>query len=139
MSSGDLKRYKYFKISKSVFFTITIIFLHSIWWESKNKNKCRPAYKLIHAQNVAKLYENWDECQLEITWMINCFKKILIKIHTIVQLNWTLLNPYAPLEIKKITPCHLYLTMFQYILSYKGQNISDHLLYYKKRIFENNV
>ena len=35
MNSGDLKRYKYVKISKSNFFTITILSLHSIHSESK--------------------------------------------------------------------------------------------------------
>ena len=35
MNSGDLKMYKYVKISKSNFFTITLLSLHSICSESK--------------------------------------------------------------------------------------------------------
>ena len=37
MNSGDLKTYKYEKISKSNFFTTSILSLHSICSESNNK------------------------------------------------------------------------------------------------------
>ena len=39
MNSGDHKTYKYVKISKSNFFAITILSLHSICLESKNTTK----------------------------------------------------------------------------------------------------
>ena len=38
MNSGDLKMYKYVKISKLNFFMFTILSLHSICLESENKN-----------------------------------------------------------------------------------------------------
>ena len=38
MNSGDFKMHKYIKISKSIFFTITILSLHSICSESNNNN-----------------------------------------------------------------------------------------------------
>ena len=39
MNSGDIKMYKYVKISKSNFFTITILSIHSTCSESKIKMK----------------------------------------------------------------------------------------------------
>ena len=38
MNSGDLKTYKYVKVSKSDFFTTTILFLHNICSERNKMN-----------------------------------------------------------------------------------------------------
>ena len=54
MNSGNLKTYKYVKITKSVFSTITILSLHSIYSESKNLEclaKCTDLYTQLEYSN----------------------------------------------------------------------------------------
>ena len=52
MNSGDLKTYKYVKISKSNFFTITILFPHNVCSETKNAFKIE---KVVLQTDVKKL------------------------------------------------------------------------------------
>ena len=61
MNSGDLKTYEYVKISKSNFFTITILPLHTICSESKkeakeNEDGILNEYSAILLNVVKKIY-----------------------------------------------------------------------------------
>ena len=73
MNSGDLKTYKCVKISKSNFFTITILFLHSICSESKKEERKKKSRfylmwrdsqhkKLLYVHNIIKItfYLRWN-------------------------------------------------------------------------------
>ena len=55
MNSGNLKTYKYVKISKSNFFVITILSLQSICSESNKNKKIQTAdYEQINKESFAK-------------------------------------------------------------------------------------
>ena len=59
MNSGDLKTYKYFKISKLNFFSITILSLHSICSESNNQQRFN--FKILNTYKLWLLLKNYKQ------------------------------------------------------------------------------
>ena len=97
MNSGDLKTYKYVKITKSNFFTITILSLHSIYSESKKRMVSILQFQILVSSQASQKFKS----KLPKKSFMKCTYVIL---HFLVDLKFTVLEKLTKYPRKVFAP-----------------------------------